>query len=94
MTMGATRRREVPIRFRNVLSRRSISSWVDALPGAARGWVRISSVTSSVALNALAHAWISTSNGQRHNSRCRYFKTTEGRLGAPDEGKACKLCGG
>src|SRR5213078_3621782 len=27
--------------------------------------------------------WISTSNGQRHNSRCRYFKTTEGRLGAP-----------
>jgi hypothetical protein len=38
--------------------------------------------------------WISTSNRQRHNSRCRYFKTTEGRLGGPDEGKACKLCGG
>ena len=38
--------------------------------------------------------WISTSNRQRHNSRCRYFKTTEGHLGGPDEGKACKLCGG
>ena len=38
--------------------------------------------------------WFTTSNGRRHNSRCRYFKTTQGRPCGPDEGKACKLCGG
>lgn len=38
--------------------------------------------------------WFTTSSGKRHNSRCRYFKTTEGRLCGPDEGKPCKLCGG
>ncbi|PYK96476.1 MAG: hypothetical protein DME19_19585 [Verrucomicrobia bacterium] len=38
--------------------------------------------------------WFTTSSGKRHNSRCRYFKTTEGRLCGPEEGKACKLCGG
>ena len=38
--------------------------------------------------------WLSGSNGQRHNSRCRYFKISEGRLCGPEEGKPCKLCGG
>jgi regulator of replication initiation timing len=38
--------------------------------------------------------WFTTSNGRRHNTRCRYFKTTEGRRCGPREGKACKLCGG
>ena len=38
--------------------------------------------------------WLSASTGQRHNSRCRHFKTSEGRLCGPEEGKACKLCGG
>ena len=38
--------------------------------------------------------WFTTSSGERHNSRCRHFKTTEGRLCGPDEGKRCELCGG
>ena len=38
--------------------------------------------------------WFSTTSGKRHNSRCRYFSTTEGRRCGPEEGKACKLCGG
>jgi hypothetical protein len=38
--------------------------------------------------------WLTISSGKRHNSRCRYFKTTEGRLCGPDEGTPCKLCGG
>jgi regulator of replication initiation timing len=38
--------------------------------------------------------WFTTATGKRHNSHCRYFKTTEGRRCGPDEGKACKLCGG
>jgi hypothetical protein len=37
--------------------------------------------------------WIS-STGKRHNSNCRYFQTSKGRPGTPDEGVACKICGG
>ena len=57
----------------------------------------VSGVQSSVADpgpdSALAY-WLSTSSGQRHNSRCRYFKTGEGRFCGAEDGKACKLCGG
>lgn len=38
--------------------------------------------------------WITTSSGKRHNSACRYFKTTQGRMGRADEGVACRVCGG
>jgi hypothetical protein len=38
--------------------------------------------------------WITSSSGIRHNSKCRYFQTSKGRLGAKDEGRACKTCGG
>jgi hypothetical protein len=38
--------------------------------------------------------WITTSSGIRHNSRCRYFKNSNGRMCTPDEGRACKICGG
>jgi hypothetical protein len=38
--------------------------------------------------------WFTLSKGKRHNSQCRYFKTTEGQLCGPDGGKPSKLCGG
>lgn len=38
--------------------------------------------------------WITTSSNKRHNSSCRYFKKSKGRLGRDDEGLACKSCGG
>ena len=39
--------------------------------------------------------WLNTASNIRHNSTCRYFrKTKSGRMCEPDEGKACKLCGG
>ena len=37
--------------------------------------------------------WISRT-GKRHNSSCRYFKTSKGRIGNKDTGVACKICGG
>lgn len=37
--------------------------------------------------------WISNT-GKRHNSRCRYYQNSQGRNGGPDEGVACKICGG
>lgn len=38
--------------------------------------------------------WLSTLSGKRHNARCRYFEKTAGHYCGPDEGTACKLCGG
>ncbi len=38
--------------------------------------------------------WISTT-GKRHNSACRYYGKSEGRMAKQqDEGVACKFCGG
>jgi len=33
--------------------------------------------------------WLTTSSGKRHNSKCRYYKTSKGRPCKPDEGTAC-----
>lgn len=37
--------------------------------------------------------WCTKSN-KRHNSSCRYYKTSGGRPCGPNDGTACKLCGG
>lgn len=37
--------------------------------------------------------WLST-GGVRHNTKCRYYKLSAGRPCGPNEGKACKKCGG
>lgn len=42
---------------------------------------------------ALSH-WLTISSGKRHNSACRYFKNSNGKLCGPNEGVACKVCGG
>ena len=38
--------------------------------------------------------WLTISSGIRHNSKCRYYMNSKGRFCGPDEGRACKLCGG
>ena len=38
--------------------------------------------------------WMTTSSGKRHNKNCRYYKNSKGRFCKPDEGIACKICGG
>lgn len=38
--------------------------------------------------------WMTTSSGKRHNSSCRYFKSSNGRMCGPNDGIACKICGG
>jgi hypothetical protein len=38
--------------------------------------------------------WITDKSGIRHNSKCRYYKTSKGHFCGKDEGKACKICGG
>ena len=38
--------------------------------------------------------WLTTSSGTRHNSSCRYYQTSTGRLCTATEGTPCKKCGG
>jgi cell shape-determining protein MreC len=38
--------------------------------------------------------WMTISSGKRHNKTCRYYKGSKGRFCKPDEGVACKICGG
>jgi hypothetical protein len=38
--------------------------------------------------------WLTTSSNKRHNSSCRYYGTTKGRSCGPNDGIACKICGG
>jgi Tfp pilus assembly protein PilV len=38
--------------------------------------------------------WLTSSSNKRHNSSCRWFKTSKGRPCRADEGIPCKICGG
>lgn len=38
--------------------------------------------------------WLTKSSGIRHNSSCRYHGSTRGSNCEPNEGRACKKCGG
>lgn len=38
--------------------------------------------------------WLSTWSGLRHNSGCRYYRNSTGKPCGPNDGKACKTCGG
>jgi hypothetical protein len=43
---------------------------------------------------ATASYWLNMKTNIRHNSTCRYYMKSEGRACGPDEGTACKVCGG
>jgi hypothetical protein len=38
--------------------------------------------------------WITTKSQIRHNSKCRYYKNSQGQFCPKDAGRACKICGG
>ncbi len=38
--------------------------------------------------------WLTTKSQVRHNTKCRYYKNSEGRICPKDAGRACKICGG
>jgi len=48
---------------------------------------------AKVMATELTH-WLTSSSGVRHNNTCRWYKNSKGRLCEPDEGRACKVCGG
>ena len=55
-----------------------------------------SSLSSGVANQEQSQSggfWISNT-GKRHNSGCRWFRTSAGRDGSANEGSPCKVCGG
>jgi hypothetical protein len=42
---------------------------------------------------SLTH-WLTTSSNKRHNSSCRWYRTSRGQPCRADEGIPCKICGG
>ena len=69
---------------------------VDAVGNVARSQPAVATNLNSVASatsTALTH-WLTKSSGKRHNSRCKFFQKTEGRLCGPNEGLPCSVCGG
>jgi len=54
-------------------------------------YVSVSDLTQSVE----QQYWLNTKTGVRHNRKCRWFGITiNGQPCGPDEGRACKQCGG
>jgi len=54
-------------------------------------YVSVSDLTQTVE----QQYWLNTKSGVRHNRSCRWFgNTTNGQPCGPDEGRACKQCGG
>ena len=49
---------------------------------------------SPVEQEAEQRYWITTKSRVRHNSSCRYYENSNGRPCGPNEGRACKICGG
>ena len=68
-------------------SKVNLSQW--KLPAAKVGKPKVSKSEA----DAEGEYWISNTN-KRHNSTCRYYQKSKGRLGGKNEGKACKVCGG
>jgi regulator of replication initiation timing len=56
--------------------------------------VRSAPSTIQQAAPKSATYWMTLSSRKRHNENCRYFKNSNGRLCGPNEGIACKICGG
>ena len=38
--------------------------------------------------------WLTSSSRKRHNSSCRYYKSSNGSECGPNDGIPCKICGG
>ena len=49
--------------------------------------------TSSATANS-SEFWLTSSSKKRHNSSCRYYKTSNGSACGPSDGTPCKICGG
>jgi len=74
-----------------------IGLWSDASATAPWDWRRgkTSERKSEEKPTASGNYWLNTSSNTRHNSGCRYYQNTKrGRACAPNEGKACGICGG
>jgi micrococcal nuclease len=50
-------------------------------------------VAPDTASNQSTH-WITISSGKRHNAGCRHYNSSKGKPCGPNEGTACRVCGG
>ena len=76
----------------NANSSAEVETSADASEQAAAPKDATTNQVGSAKAPVLTH-WMSTGDGKRHSSRCRYYKTTAGRPCGPDEGALCAFCG-
>ena len=70
------------------------SSWTWSTTNYQRFQVYAPTDSNEQVLEGDGSYWISKSSKKRHNSGCRYFRKSKGALGGPNDGVACKHCGG
>jgi micrococcal nuclease len=74
--------------------------WADAHPVAPWEWRAaqrsLKAPTAQAPTDRATEAgyWLNASSSVRHNSKCQYCRKTKGRECGPNEGRACKICGG
>ncbi|OHB65810.1 MAG: hypothetical protein A2V70_07210 [Planctomycetes bacterium RBG_13_63_9] len=82
-----------PWEWRRIEEAKAAEKTADATGGDSAG-ESSSKKTGTASEPKLAH-WLNASSNIRHNSRCKYYrKTKQGRMCGPNEGRACKTCGG
>jgi regulator of replication initiation timing len=72
----------------NTNARAELEGFRDPAPARKAGSNQVTTAKTPL----LTH-WLSTSDGKRHSSHCRFYKTTPGRPCSPDEGSLCSYCG-
>lgn len=78
------------------VARSSLVLPAQSILGQATGRVasqRTSETRQPATPRATSH-WLTIKSGIRHNSSCPYYRNSKGRPCGPNEGRACKKCGG
>jgi hypothetical protein len=78
--------------LRELLTQGNTTAAVPVKPATAQG-AQTDTTVGSNDQQSLTH-WLTTSSNKRHNSSCRWYRTSRGQPCRADEGIPCKICGG
>lgn len=74
-----------------------IGLWSQPAPVAPWDWRRGKQPRSSSSVSSrskITGYWLTASSNKRHNSNCKYYRKTNGRVAGKSDGIACRICGG
>jgi hypothetical protein len=91
--LAAVRKEVQALREENQTLRRLLATLSPASVPITPSTATVSQPVAPATAAAETGFWMS-STGKRHNSKCRFYKNTQGYPCGPNDGIACKLCGG